>query len=385
MADTPLNKPARWPYGPVTLAELCAGLVWPMLLRVPGVALQPPKLAVAFLLVAGLLGVGGVFDMLVEWAGGTPLAMPLLWACGEGLSASARLLLDARLGSAIRAAYDATFGGVVEAVRNRPVAATAFIGLALPLWSIAGGAICRMAAVDLALNLNMTAAESIRFAAARWKGHLFVHLIPLLAIGAIALALAMGGWLLLSLPGVALIGAVLFGVAMLGGLAVAVLVGGLVAGSPLLPAAMSVEGTDAGDAVQRVYAYLLGRTGRAVLYTGIGLLQAAAVLLLAHWLVHIADWLASSLAGAWLEPSRADRLFGPANAGPAGAARSIIELWRGAGGILLGAVGISLWFSNGSALYLLLRRVNDEQDVREIWMPGLIPGGRVSDGHPDAA
>jgi hypothetical protein len=369
---------SRWPYGPVTVAELSAGLVWPMLLRVPGIALQPPRVLLAVLVVVLMWSVGWVFDMVVTGGEGNGPALALLVTLAGGMREAADALLHANLRGAGESLYSATLGAWVELVSDRPLTGVPLLLLWSAVWSVGGVAISRLACVDLALNLNMTAVEGLRFALPRWRAGLFAILIPVIAMLVIALVLSIGGWALLSLHYLDIVGALFYGVAVVLGLVMVVLLAGFGLGQSLLLPAVAVESSDAMDAVQRAYAYVLGRTGRAALYLVIALAQWAVVYVVARWALATAGSLAGNLVTAWLPGDRVTDLLSPP-AASASVASSIIGFWNGTLDVLLAAIMVSVFFTSGSVLYLLLRRINDEQDVREVWMPGVVAGTTASE------
>lgn len=366
------SAPSRWPYGPVTWAELTGGLVWPTLLRAPAIGLQPPRVVVGVIVAALLIGAARLADWLIG-AGWDDGARGLLARMTRGLDAAATHVLNARLILAGETLYDGTVGAMLRLVEPAPLKSVVVLALLIPIWAVGGMAMSRMAAVDVALNLNMGVREGLRFALRRWKSAIFSLLIPAIAALLVVLVLAAGGGALLSLPYVSVLGGLLYGVGLALGLVMVLLLTGFVLGQMLLLPAAAIEGTDAADAVQRTYAYVLGRTGRAVLYTVIALAQMALVYAIARWAVEEAQDLTGRLTTAWLSDARAGDLLRP-DEREASAASWLISFWRDALGVLLGGAMISVFFSSGSVLYLLLRRVNDEQDVRDIWMPGEIPG-----------
>lgn len=373
-----VTPPSRWPYGPVTIAELTAGLIWPMLLRVPGIALQPPRVVLAILTVAAIWCVGWVFDMAVTQGAGDGPAIGLLMTHADGLRSAADHLLHARFLSAGETLYDATLGAWVDMLTNRPIGGFVLLVLWSLVWGVGGTAISRLAGVDLSLNLNMTVIDGLRFALPRWRTALLALLIPVLAMLAIALVLAVGGWALLSLRFIDVLGSIAYGVALALSLAMVVLLAGFGLGKALLLPAVAVESSDAMDAVQRSYAYVLGRTGRAALYLVVALAQWAVVYVVARWALSTAATLAQRITGAWIPDERATDLFNPPVAS-ASAASAIIGFWNGALDVLLAALMVSVFFTSGTVLYLLLRRINDEQDVREVWMPGVVAGTAASE------
>jgi len=162
------------------------------------------------------------------------------------------------------------------------------------IWGTCGGAISRIAIVQVASLRQTGIGEAIRFAL-RSAGHLIVpSLCPLLGLAICAVVTAAFG-LLYRLPvaGPTLAGAVL-AVPLAVGLVMVLLVAGLVAGWPLMHAAVAAGAEDGLDAFSRTFGYLNQRIGPFVallvfvwLEGLIGLqlvdLFAAGVIRLTHW------------------------------------------------------------------------------------------------------
>ena len=148
-------------------------------------------------------------------------------------------------------------------------------------------------------------------------------------------------------------------------------------GQSMLAPAVAVEGTDSVDAIQRIYAYLLGRPGRALIYLSLAAVQGLIAIGLAAWVLNGAADLTASMAGSFLPGERSRALFEPGQQSSAGGA--IVAFWQLFVSLILSGVLVSWHATAGTLVYLLLRRVCDEQDLREVWMPGVIPGTRASE------
>ncbi len=363
------------PHGPITLAELTDGLVWPRLLRALILSLRPQRLVLGTLGVALMLGVAGLLTVLTEAErdGVRPsgIGERLLADLGDGVGGAAA--------SAVRFDFD-------EAWRSIDLTRTAFsvhserwgmlvlsCAVLLPVWLVLGGAISRSAALEFAGGPDTTLARSLVFSVRRLGVMLRAVLLPLALAAVISLGLKASGWALFSLPGVSVIGAVLYPLMVLAGLVFALIWVGFVIGQWLLVPAIAVENTDATDAVQRSFSYVLGRPARTLAYFAIAAAGFAVGLVLVQWLVSTSEGLARAGSSAWLTPERATLVLTPARS--SGLSASLLDGWAWLIGCVAAGWAVSYLFTASTLLYLLLRRVHDEQDPSEVWVP---PGASSS-------
>ncbi|MBL8747129.1 MAG: hypothetical protein JNK58_12340 [Phycisphaerae bacterium] len=378
---TPVNPnqppPRTWRNGPVTLDELSAGLVWPTLLRTPVLALQPPRVLIGILVMLALWGIGRLLDWLLAFGGVEAIGSPLVWRLRDGWLDASEQLVSLHPAEALRFLGDATFGHVLGLLEYRPLTAGLAVLLLAPIFAIGSGAIARSVAVDLAVGTNLGVRDSLAFALRRWASFLGALIIPVVLIGVGIGALKVAGWLFLGLPYLNVLGALAYGLFLLVGLFTYALLIGFMLGQPMLAPAVAVEGTDAVDAIQRVYAYLLGRPGRALIYLFLAIAQGLIAIGLAAWVLNGAADLTSSMAGSFLSGEKSRALFEPGH--QAGAAGAIVAFWQLCVALVLSGILVSWHATAGTLIYLLLRRVCDEQDLREVWMPGVIPGTRAAE------
>ena len=168
---------------------------------------------------------------------------------------------------------------IVPMFTKHTFGASALLLMTMLIVGVFGGAIARSTACDIAGWPAPGPGESIAFAWRRRFDFLMALLGPALFIGGIALPLAIVGAVALRIPGIDVLTSVLYGVALLLGLLVALCVFGLCLGGLMLLPSVAVECTDWLDGVQRVYAYIAGTPGRLVLY----LLALATQGALADW------------------------------------------------------------------------------------------------------
>ncbi len=237
---------------------------------------------------------------------------------------------------------------------------------AMAVWALFGGAISRVAAVQLAADERIGWVAALRFAASKWLSYFAAPLLPLLGVVIVAIPLAVLGLLVRWNFGVLLAG-VLWPLALLGGLVMALLLLGLAFGWPLMWATISTEGTDSFDALSRSYAYVFQRPLRYLFYV-----LVAAVLGWLGWLlvstfidalVGLSYWAAGWGAGprvALMGASGLGRLFD--------AGSWLVSFWTN----LVRALAIGYFYgyfwAASSAIYLLLRRDVDATETDEVFL-----------------
>ena len=380
-----MREPTR---SPVTLDELTAGLIWPRLLRCFAHALQPTRLALCFLLVALLMLVGTALDWAralgvrafgsEEAEAAAPVFATLMqsWATAFNGFVAGLLTLDlGRCWWALNLALHETPGWLL---REHWLFAIALSAVALPLWAVIGGAVCRMAACDTGMGVHVSIRDGLRFGASRWRSLLGALASPVVVVAVIAGLLWLLGLMLLRLPVLNIVGGLVYGVLLvLGGVAALVAIVFVFAHALLLPA-VAADGADAIDACQRAAAYTLGRPGRFAAYALTLIVTGS----LAYAALSYGFATAINLTGAWtgaslrdpaltlgLEPFTVALTDRSGLTGSAAIAGGLIGVWERLAVALLGAFVLSFYFTGCTTLYLLLRRVNDEQDVEEIWSP----------------
>jgi len=385
-----MREPTRTP---VTLNELCAGLIWPRLLRCFAHSLQPARLALCFLLFALLMLVG----TLLDWVRALGVR---IFGSGEGeatapvfatLTQEWALAFNGFVVGLLTLDFSRCWGALDAGLRAAPawllgehwLFAVTLAALTLPLWALIGGAVCRMAACDTAMGVHVSMRDALRFGATRWRHFLWALVAPVVLLATLAAVMWVLGLLLLRLPVLDVVGGAIYGLLLLLGL-IAALVGVVfVFAQALLMPAVAADGADAIDACQRAAAYALGRPGRFAAYALVLIVSGT----LAYAALAYGVGLAINITAVWTGAALRDPpltyavspLFGvfgerPEVAGTASLAAGLIGMWERALVAVLAAFVLSFYFTGSTTLYLLMRRVNDEQDVEEIWTPAPTTG-----------
>ena len=357
----------------VLLRDLGGQLIWPVLLRVPASALWPSRLilgALAALLIA-LLG-----SLSRLWSD----KPAFIAAAAESQATAWGRAIDSAIGGNVPAVASALRAAVIDSplslVTQYPVSTPILGVLMLGVLSAFGGAIARSVAVESATQRRPSAPAMLGYSLARWPSTVAAVLVPLAFAWLLVIAMRSLAWVTLGLPVLDVVGAILFPVQALLGLALVATVLGIGLAGPMVVPARLVEDSDAIDALQRPVAYLIARPLRVLLYIAVTAGVSALALGLARALVGGAWGVAVEQSGAWLSPARDATLTGampPAADGAAVAmppttrvAHWFIGLWANIPALLIGAYAISLFFTGATRAYLAARQVCDGQDPGDI-------------------
>ena len=272
----------------------------------------------------------------------------------------------------------------------------------LVLWSVFGGAICRIAAVHVARDEKLSIRAALVFSVEKFLSFMCAPLIPLGLLAAIGLVTAVAS-LVGAIPGVGpVVMGLAFILALIAGLAMAGLLVGLVGGFNLMYPTVAVEGSDSFDAISRSFSYLYARPWRLAVYTVVSLVYGSAcylfvrlfiylVLSLTHTFVGLgvfthADSGAPLLSALWPSPSTAGRLTysvdGLGLSFPQEVGAGLIWFWVHLFIALLGAFVVSFYFSSNTIIYYLLRREVDATDLDDVYVD---PSDEDDAAEPDPA
>ena len=255
----------------------------------------------------------------------------------------------------------------------------------LLVMALGGGALSRMAACEFAGQQRLSIREAVDFAFGNWA-KLVVSLLMPLGIAAIVAAILVVGGLLMA-PWLDVVGGVFYGLALLLGFALALLLIGYAAGLHLLVPAVACENCDAADALQRGYAYVLTRPLHMLGYVVTALVGLVLGFLVVSFFASAMLNFTAGLAGVFTDNSALTGAGGFAlydlaqqNLGAIHEtwhnrwAAWLVTFWQTVVIDLVAAFVIVYYFAASTIVYLLMRRTCDGQDVEEIWRPGLTPG-----------
>jgi hypothetical protein len=164
----------------------------------------------------------------------------------------------------------------------------------LLVWAFFGGAITRIAVVQVARQEKIGLTESVRFAARKYLSYLSAPLLPLVLVAILLVFMVLFGWLhMIPIFGDIVVDGVLWGLMILVGLAMAVVLVGLV-GWPLMAATISAEGTDSWEAFSRSYSYVYQAPWQYIFYSLVALAYGAVIVffigLMGSLTVYLSKW-----------------------------------------------------------------------------------------------
>jgi hypothetical protein len=171
------------------------------------------------------------------------------------------------------------------------------------IWSLAGGAICRMAALQFARDEITTFEPALSFAWKRIGSLFFGPCFPLGLIALSMLGIAVLG-LLMTIPILGdLLSILAFPIALfMGFFILAPLVIGLFVGGPLFWPAVATDNVDAFNAFSRALGYALPKPWKTVIYAVITVVYAGVCLLLVKLFLYLALLLVRACAGFGSSP-----------------------------------------------------------------------------------
>ena len=259
---------------------------WTELFRGFKIALDLKKLLLAG---AGLALVWlGWLLLSYIWAMG-PSERPVNpWATGPDVGVFGEADLTAPLG-----VIDKGFRGVIRPVTE--LAGTAIMVGAAPtntvmfhnlcrlvwavlVWALIGGAITRIAAVQVAREEKIGLLEAVKFAVRKYPSYLGAPIFPVLGIVFFVFCCVIAG-LFARIPYVgAALPPLAWFLVLTAGIIMTIIVIGLVLAWPLMFTTISAEGSDSFDAISRSYSYLYQRPWRYGLYWLVAAVYGAIVL-----------------------------------------------------------------------------------------------------------
>jgi hypothetical protein len=154
--------------------------------------------------------------------------------------------------------------------------AAILIGTAI--WSLFGGAIARIAAVEIAKEDRIRTQEALSFAWRKWGSNfasLVACVLGFVFFSSIILVVALPGRIPGAGPWLSLLPALLMPVLFVMGFIASLIGLGTIFGFPLFYPAVAAEGTDAFDAISRGFSYVYSRPWHAMFYALVMLVHGA--------------------------------------------------------------------------------------------------------------
>jgi hypothetical protein len=177
------------------------------------------------------------------------------------------------------------------------------------IWSIVGGAITRIAAVQLARGEKIDFMEAVRFTLKRWASYLMAPVYPLGGV-VVLLIFAMIFGLLHMIPfvGDIFVDGIFWPVPLLIGFVMGLAIVGLVVGWPLMAPTISTEGTDSWEALSRSFSYVFQKPFHYLWYALVAISYGAVLIFFVGFIgsftVYLSKWAVSRTPSVTFAQSR---------------------------------------------------------------------------------
>jgi hypothetical protein len=405
-------------------SPLFDGLLFPKIFQTFRISIQPTKLIITFLALAVICLAGWIMDFSKTVAVArdsegkivnTELQIYMTSPGPDAVRSGIERLREnddrrgvfstlwhfaaARFKGAVDSVFAFNILGVVEniadyfravgwALRYHCLYCIIFLVIKLAVISIAGGAICRIAALQFSRGEKPGLTEAIRFSTKRFASFFSAPLTPVGIIIFIGLFI-----LLLGLMGnIPWAGELIVGIgmplALAAGALIAVIAIGAVAGFNLMFPAVAYDGSDCFDAISRSFSYVYAKPWRMIFYTTIAAVYGAicytfvrffafSLLWITHRFLQFGIWVDNSskqvdkLTAIWPEPEFMNLFGSPALATPnptESLAAFLVYLFLLVVVGLVVSVIISFYFSANTIIYSLMRKGVDNTALEDIYM-----------------
>jgi hypothetical protein len=281
------------------------------------------------------------------------------------------------------------FNAIGWALRYHPVYCIVFFIIMLAVFSISGGAICRIAALQFARGEKPGLTEALRYGIKRFTSFFTAPLAPVgifIFIGLFIFILGLAG----NIPRAGeIIVSLGMPLALFAGSLLAVIVIGAVAGLNLMFPAVAYDGSDCFDSISRSFSYVYAKPWRMIFYTAIAAVYGSICytfvrffaflsLLITHTLLRLGIWVhngggqVNKLTAIWPKPVFIKLL---------GTSKPLATNWTESVAVFLVylfalvVVGlvvsfiITFYFSANTIIYSLMRKTVDNTAFEDIYMP----------------
>jgi hypothetical protein len=364
-------------------SQALANFLFPKIFRTFRIAIYRNNLIIAFLAVAIICSAGLIMDLIVVATSGSEGEVGVfsrLWytaATGFHGTIHSLLLFEP---TCVKTNIVECLKAIGGTLGDHYLYCTIFFAITLVVISAAGGAICRIAALQFARSEKPGLTEALRFSAKRFKSFFTAPLAPVGIIIFIGLFIFLLG-LIGNIPRVGeLIMAIFMLLALIAGALIAVVLIGAVAGFNLMFPAVAYDDSDCFDAISRSFSYVYAKPWRMGFYTAIAVVHGAICYMFVRFFAFLLLWATywflqvgalgdnSKLTAIWQKPS-----FGSLRGSlvlPGGiesVAAFLVYL------CLLVVVGlvvsfiISFYFSANTIIYSLMRNRVDNTALEDIY------------------
>ena len=245
--------------------------------------------------------------------------------------------------------------------------------------ALGGGAISRISATHFAGYMQPSLREAMTISLVMWRPLILCQLLPLIFIGIFAALLALIG-LVMRVPVLDVLGGAALGIWLLFGLAIAFLLICYGAGVSMFIPSVVTERTDAAEAMQRSFAYVVGGPLQLVVAFVVALIGLAVGYVIVATVIALAlnattGLIEYGMGGPLVGTDVSFGVFDVVSESPravtTGATDAatgwLASLWLFVVAAIVAGYVMSYIFSASSMIYLLMRRIVDGQAVDDLW------------------
>ncbi|MHC4281784.1 MAG: hypothetical protein ACYSWZ_02245 [Planctomycetota bacterium] len=250
------------------------------------------------------------------------------------------------------------FKAVTWAVKEHLLYCIIFFLIQLVVISIAGGAICRIAALQFAQDEKPGLTESVRFSINKFTSFVTAPFLPMVIIIIIGLFIFLLG-LIGNIPRVGeLITAIFMFLALIAGAVIAVGSIGTIAGFSLMFPAVAYDGSDCLDAINRSFCYVFAKPWRMGFYTAIAAVYGSLCYIFVRFFAFLLLW----CTHLFLQLGLNDKKLAAIWPGPTFTKLVDTPDWSTAN-------IISFYFSANTIIYSLMRKKVDNTALDDVYSP----------------
>lgn len=274
-------------------------------------------------------------------------------------------------------AYELAFGSIWM-FRNHMFYVVVLYLAAFCVYAVFGGAICRIAALQVTRQEHVGTIEALLFSFRRFRQLFLVPVMPLLVAVVCGLGVTLLSWLSL----IPIIGPVIMTISMAVmfglGCLMAVVIIGLTVGHGLMYPAVTVDNADAFDAMSRAFTYILRKPWHLTAYTFIAAIYGIicyvflrSFVLIVFACVRVCFTPGWDIDAIWPLPSFTNLM--PAVqwhqlAGADTIYATIIILACQLFALALPAYALSYYYTTSTQIYIMLRKHEDEIELSECYL-----------------
>ena len=366
-------------------SQLFGNLLFPKIFQTFRVAIQPSKLIIALLAVGVICWAGWIMDLIVGVTYGSQGESGIfsgLWhaAAKHSHCAIVSLLSLDFPGFADNIAQYAEI--IAGTFKEHYIYCIIFSVVKLAVMCIAGGAICRIAALQLARGEKPGLTEALRFSTKKFTS---LFTAPLAPIG-IAAFIGMFIFILGLIGNIPRAGELMVGIfmplALIAGALISVVLIGAVAGFNLMFPAVAYDNSDCFDAISRSFSYVYAKPWRMAFYTVTAAIYGAICYVFVRFFAFLLLWVThwslqlgildgnKKLTAIWPAPTFADLLRSSestaGNWAESVAAFLVYLCVLAIVGLVVSFI-ISFYFSANTVIYSLMRNKVDNTALDDVY------------------